>query len=208
MAAGQRLFYANTRRNVFDPKVLHCFVSCKIYGDLDRRRPPCVPLAKFQVRCSIEYSEDCNIPELGPRGSGRRYSPPQSACAMIDVGYCALCRFLNAGNGGAIDALVWPAFCGPSRRFAALRNLVRYRGMVDLASRPPGRFMGSRPKRDAFCLNHCSAPERISVKFNRIPRCRHCRASTRQSMGRLHSHLAQNLSIAVHRHGCAGRARA
>ena len=35
---------------------------------------------------------------------------------------------------------------GPLRQFAAARQYVGYRGIAGFASRPPGRFMGSRPK--------------------------------------------------------------
>jgi len=44
-----------------------------------------------------------------------------------------------------------------SRRFAAMRNLVRYQGITDFACRLPGRLLGSRRRRrrrifaPAFC---------------------------------------------------------
>lgn len=37
---------------------------------------------------------------------------------------------------------------GPSRRFAARQDFVRYRDKPDLANRPLGEFMGSRPNAD------------------------------------------------------------
>jgi DNA-binding transcriptional LysR family regulator len=74
------------------------------------QRPPCAANRRFAEdgqyvldcvpQASIESSEDCNIPELGPRRSGRRRSPPQSGCGMIAAAW----RFGWSGNMTALVA--------------------------------------------------------------------------------------------------------
>ena len=73
----------------------HCLGAYGARGLGLDQRPSCaasrcfVEDGQYLLDClpesGIERAEDCNIPELGPCGSGRRYSPSQSACAMIDV---------------------------------------------------------------------------------------------------------------------------